>query len=165
MSLQKQACADLLNRYDELSFDPENEDMLNVLFDMQLAFRKMLGGKMPNELTDIEKSALIRDHMEALTHECAELRELLAWKHWKKYPKDFKIDVAEARFEVADMMCFLMNIAILLGMHSGDFFKHTYCKQRHNVERQTNPTYGYIEKKPSEGKKAKKAKITKTKKR
>lgn len=162
MGLQQQKCSDLLSKYNPSDFDPGSDDRLMLLVRNQISFRDLLDKNRSGRLNDIKISKLICEQMEALTHECAELRELLAWKAWRKYPKNFEIDRVEAGFEVADMMCFLINIAIRLGMDGQELFRYTLAKQMHNVERQKDAKYGYISK-ADNGKKEKR-KITNAKK-
>ena len=144
MSLQQQKCSGLLERFPLPIKELSENGSFGVLFENQMILREKLLGPDSLNLTDKQISDQIRLHIEAMIHETSELRELLAWKHWKQYPDNFSIDKEEARFEVADLMCFLMNIAILLGMSGDELLHYTYAKQKHNVERQEDPKLGYV---------------------
>jgi hypothetical protein len=145
MSLLQQKCAHLLEKF-PINEELRNDDLLFfMLFSNQITLMtKKLNHKAPEDLTTKERSDLIRQQLEYLNHEESELRELLPWKGHKQYPDNFEIDIEEARFEVADMFCFLINIARALNMSPFDLFKYTYTKQLQNLERQTNPEHGYI---------------------
>jgi len=50
----------------------------------------------------------IRENCEAICDESSEIRDWLPWKHWKKYD-NFKIEWEEIRFELADILHFILN--------------------------------------------------------
>jgi hypothetical protein len=119
------------------------ENKLGMLFAIQKNFTKRFH-KL--KVDNFKKSYWTRVYMEAIDHEIAELRELLPWKNWKQYGKDFKFDEEEIRFEIADLMCFLMDIALLWGMDGDKFYQYVYSKQLLNVKRQEDPKFGYVKK-------------------
>lgn len=73
----------------------------------------------------------------ALGAEMFELIDQLPWKWWKKY-KDSTVDVYEVKFEVIDMMHFVVSLALLWGMDSREFMAHYRAKMAENVKRQEN---------------------------
>lgn len=79
----------------------------------------------------------------ALQQELAETIDWLPWKSWKNYGTlpDEAIEsheelVNEVKFEVIDMMHFLLNMAIALGMSWDEVLDIFYTKQRENRARQ-----------------------------
>lgn len=113
------------------------QDIFNVQFEF---FRKFY---IINELNNSEKSKITRHMIEAISQELSELRNLLPWKHWKKY-KNFQYEIHEIRFEIIDIMCFLINISILWGMRDEEFYNYFMSKVKLNFERQINKNLGYL---------------------
>lgn len=82
----------------------------------------------------------VRFNLEALNVEAVELLDHLPWKAWKTYDKpiDEPIDqdtMTEMRFELVDMLHFIMNIAIALDMRWEDVERIYYTKHLENISR------------------------------
>lgn len=82
----------------------------------------------------------VRFNLEALNVEAVELLDHLPWKSWKTYPKSLNEAVdqdtmTEMKFELVDMLHFIMNIAIGLGMRWEDVERIYYTKHLENMNR------------------------------
>lgn len=72
----------------------------------------------------------------AIMHETAELDRLTNWKWWKRNTKQF--EEHEAREELIDIIHFVIQAAIELGMTPEEIMKQYMSKSNVNVERQRN---------------------------
>lgn len=81
-----------------------------------------------------EREEWIKEMCLADIVETVELLNETRWKHWKKGGKP--MDAEAARFEVADKLCFLLNIADLLEMNAESLFQHHQRKLDINEKRQ-----------------------------
>jgi NTP pyrophosphatase (non-canonical NTP hydrolase) len=110
----------------------EGMDRLGTMFARQAKFAERFFnvGKM----TQNEREQWVKEMCLCDVDETMELLNEVNWKHWKKTKKD--IDVEQARFEVADKACFLLNIALLLGMDAESLFQYFMRKAQINNERQ-----------------------------
>lgn len=82
----------------------------------------------------------VRFNLEALTVEAVELLDHLPWKAWKSYDTvmSHAVDqgtLTEMQFELVDMLHFIMNIAIALGMKWEDVERIYYTKHLENLSR------------------------------
>jgi len=80
---------------------------------------------------------MMRVNVIATVAEMMELLETCPWKPWKTYTKPMqKEEVMEARLEIVDALCFLMNCWMLLG-GDGEDLAHLYlAKMKENHRRQ-----------------------------
>src|SRR5215831_8715238 len=69
----------------------------------------------------------------AITHEAIELQRLTNWKWWKK---PVKFDDSQAREEIIDLLHFLVQVSIELGMTPKEILDEYMRKNRINKERQ-----------------------------
>ncbi|HUV84668.1 MAG TPA: dUTP diphosphatase [Methanosarcinales archaeon] len=121
---------------------PEGRDLLCLLMQKQTAFlRRFIN------LEDAEKDMVngigllpaqhLMDMVTAMQQECAELNDLLPWKHWKDYSSyNFHYQIEEAKYEAVDILCFLMNCFVLMGMSPEDVTRYCLTKQAENIKRQ-----------------------------
>jgi hypothetical protein len=69
----------------------------------------------------------LKNYIDALSAECAELQDTLYWKHWyaeAKAGRQHELhDVQNARVEVVDMLFFWVSLCQLLGMEPDDVFR------------------------------------------
>jgi len=116
-------------------------DMLNNMWQSQFDFQYSLSesghlptvyGNKPEAVTRIKQNLL------ALQAECSELLEWLPWKDWKTYPVEApdESQIEEAQMELIDVMHFVVNIGIHLGMSPSYFFETFMRKQEENRNRQ-----------------------------
>jgi hypothetical protein len=120
----------------------ENEDqMLKKMFEMQNSLQLRLGQDFSKMNLD-ERVSLIKENWTALTSEYVELLERLPWKPWKKYSEEQKKDWTseeqklETYYEVCDMMHFMINICLLVGVDAETMWKLYYTKNAENFARQ-----------------------------
>jgi hypothetical protein len=82
-----------------------------------------------SEATDIRVRVgrALKNYTDALTAECHELLECLAWKHWyaeAKQGRQYELqDLQNARVEATDMLFFWVSICQLLGLEPADIYR------------------------------------------
>ena len=103
-------------------------DKLHKLFEMQSAFDKSL----PKKLTMDEA---INMKCTAIIHEAVELREHSNWKWWKN---DKEYDENAAREEFADILHFVLSLAISMGITPNELMTLYTKKHKINKKRQVN---------------------------
>lgn len=75
-------------------------------------------------------------HMIACMHnELEEIREWLPWKTWKKYD-NHRTNITEIKYEVIDMLHFLLELMLILGMTPKETLQIFYSKLETNHKRQ-----------------------------
>lgn len=109
--------------------------MLETMFKAQQDFHKRLNPDFKGMSEASREDKLARTARNIIM-EGAELMDQLNWKEWKKTKK--QVDWEQVRYEVADIMAFLMNAAIESGMTAEDFFQFYMRKVEVNVKRQEN---------------------------
>jgi NTP pyrophosphatase (non-canonical NTP hydrolase) len=107
-------------------------DRLSTMLRIQASFAKRYFdiGKMQQA----EREKWIKEMCLCIAVESAELLDEVNWKHWKKTQK--AMDLEQARFELADLFCFTLNVAMLLGMDAEAIFQYYMRKAEINRERQ-----------------------------
>ena len=108
------------------------QDRLGTMLTNQASFAKRYFDV--TKLTQAERERWIKEMCLCLMAETAELLDEVNWKHWKKTQKN--LDTEQARFEVADLQCFLFNLSMLLGMDAEALFQYYMRKAEINRERQ-----------------------------
>jgi len=88
----------------------------------------------------VEVGRALKNYLDALTDECHELHQCLAWKHWyreAKQGRQYELqDVQNARVEATDMLFFWISICQLLGMSPQDVYRLYAQKLQINHRRQ-----------------------------
>lgn len=107
----------------------ERQDSLGAIFEMQKRFAASVNGGTYPEGMDARVSALCT----AIIQEAAELQATTNWKWWKK-PTDF--DVEHAREELVDILHFVVQAAIELGLSPEGVIAEYRRKNEINRERQ-----------------------------
>ena len=103
-------------------------DKLDYIFQMQKDLEKYVTtSRYPKKLEDKISSLSV-----AIIHEAVELQRLTNWKWWKK-PVDF--DLTLAKEELIDILHFVIQVSIELGMSPSQILeefskKHSINKQR-----------------------------------
>lgn len=108
MSDQKIMGADLIEHYDQ------PHDPLGHIFEMQKSF----GSKFCpfSSLKDeVERRQWLVTFLDCIFDECSELLGWLPWKHWKSYD-EFNLDEIEIRFELIDMLHFIVSEFLLFNL-------------------------------------------------
>jgi hypothetical protein len=82
----------------------------------------------------------LKCYIDAMSSECNELQDCLAWKHWYREAKEGKQyllqDLQNARVEVTDMLFFWISMCQILGMDPEDVFRLYEAKLGINHNRQ-----------------------------
>lgn len=120
-------------------------DMLENIVDLQTQFAKRFHSKFikgsQKEIIDEGSAApraasqMIQANLAAITNEVEEIRDWLPWKHWKTY-KGFDIELEEIRLEYIDLLHFVVEGMILLGMDGQDIHRYYVSKMKENLRRQ-----------------------------
>jgi hypothetical protein len=84
-------------------------------------------GDEPDEATLLAVGKALKCYIDAMSSECHELQDCLAWKHWYREAKEGKQhilqDLQNARVEVTDMLFFWISMCQILGMEPDDVFR------------------------------------------
>lgn len=110
-------------------------DRIGTMFHKQEEFMKSIGIDL-SSMPPVEREKLIKECCLADIVETTELLNEVNWKPWKK--TKIKLDVEQARFEIVDKLCFLLEMAMALGMDAEMLFQYHSRKVQINHERQTN---------------------------
>ena len=82
----------------------------------------------------------LKNYLDALSAECHEMLECLAWKHWYAEAREGRQhelrDIQNARVEAVDMLFFWVSICQLLGLAPGDIYRLYAAKLGINHRRQ-----------------------------
>ena len=75
----------------------------------------------------VEVGRALKNYLDALAAECAELQDCLSWKHWYREAKEGRQyelrDIQNARVEATDMLFFWISICQLLGLTPADVYR------------------------------------------
>lgn len=121
----------------------ESNDMLQQLFDMQMALNKRIGVN-PSEMDEEQRTQWVLNYTRATSQELAELVDSVPWKWWAKYQE---FDLQNARVEVVDLFHFIISLAQVLGMDASDVHNLYTQKNAVNFQRQDS---GYDKKDESD---------------
>lgn len=123
-------------RYQGRMFVPAEEtrslDMLQNVFEGQAYFQGLLGQDYARMNTQ-ELANYIKDQVLALLDEG---HEVLAEVSWKPWAKDQFVNHKEAGGEAADILCFLVNICLAVGLDAQTFYSLWREKATRNIARQ-----------------------------
>lgn len=114
-------------------------DKLEEIFNLQDALNKRIGVNT-DRMSDEEKAKWILNYTRAIQQEVAELIDSTPWKWWARYQE---FDEQNAKVEIVDLFHFLVSLAQVLGMTSGDIYEAYIKKNKVNHGRQDG---GYREK-------------------
>lgn len=113
----------------------QQNDMLGTMYARQHLLSKQLGGS--SGWSTYPKAGPVDARIHALCtamqHEVTELDRLTNWKWWKKAKE---MDEPAAREELVDILHFLLQAAIELGMTPEQITAHYMAKSNVNLERQ-----------------------------
>ncbi len=104
-------------------------DMLESIFKLQKEYMKMIEGNRMGKSREERISQLCT----AIIHEACELQDLTNWKWWKS---SIGFDEEKAMEELIDILHFVVQIAIELGMDARDVLNIYTRKNIINRERQ-----------------------------
>lgn len=105
---------------------------LDDLMFVQRQLQEQLGYDF-DTMSDEHRVKYIRDMILALTHEAHELLDTVQWKPWATGYHGAAIDTVEFEKELADILTFLLNLALAGGI-SGNALEYAY-DQKNKVNR------------------------------
>ena len=110
------------------------DDMLKTMFEAQRRFHSRVNpGSASHFKGGVDEKLLVKTARNIMM-EGAELMDELNWKDWKK--TRVEPDWEQVKYEIADIMAFLMNACIEVGMTHEDLFNYYMRKVELNVKRQ-----------------------------
>ena len=111
----------------------EGGDKLERIMAMQLSFMERIGIH-PDKMPLAERERVTKEVVLAM-HD--ELSEVLNWTNWKPWKKErTEVDQHEIRFEIIDLLHFLLELAAVWGMTADDVAAYYIAKNRENQKRQ-----------------------------
>lgn len=137
--VQFQKC-DMLD-VESIEVDPKTLEGLQRIFDLQKSF----GSRFVDfENQSIEyKTKWTKEFIVHIASENTELLEQLPFKHWKDY-SEMKVNLREVQFELIDQLHFLITICLLWGIDAKLMYQLYIAKNKHNIQRQEDPSLGYV---------------------
>lgn len=107
-------------------------DKLNDIFERQRKFMIMLGNDLNRPHFTIDQRQI--NDLVLATH--VELTEFLNEFHWKYWKQNGHTNVEQAKGELIDVLHFIFELAILIGMTPEDLYFRYVKKNEINIERQ-----------------------------
>ena len=125
-------------------------DSLQFMMDQQKVFQERFGHIFEG-MDDIERVQFIKTHSYFIIEEIVEmLRTNPYHKPWKDYSHLTKEEIdemwIEAREEYIDVLHFVINIGLALGLDSQTINQMYKDKNKINIRRQEDPSLGYVNK-------------------
>lgn len=121
---------------------------IQFLLDSQQIFQGRMGIDF-SKMTEEEQGKYLHEHSYFLIEETTEmLRELKFHKSWKNYdswgPEEHKNAELKSKEEAIDMLHFMINIFLGLGMDEKEIITMYREKNKLNYDRQEKIEFGYI---------------------
>lgn len=132
-------CAHLFNQ--DIPELKDGEQSLVKMFEMQKSLQERLGQDF-SSMTLHERTKWIKENWNYVTGEYIELLERLPFKTWKTYSEEQKSDfqseeeMLETWYEFIDMVHFVLNIGLLLGIDGETAWRLYATKNKENFDRQ-----------------------------
>jgi len=120
------------------------DDMLRRVFAAQEHFQSLLGHDY-DAMTEEERVGYLKDQILALLDESHEALNEIGWKPWAS---SRHINREEFSGELVDILCFLVNLALGVGLSPDDFFRLHEEKALRNIKRQESKYDGVAGKCP-----------------
>lgn len=108
-------------------------DKLTELFEMQYVLIDKIRDRKDHEMSNAEREMRFFNTCGAIIHEAVECRDTTNWKGWKK-PNPF--DITNAKEELVDVLHFVVQASIDLGMTADDVYREFKRKHDINMNRQ-----------------------------
>lgn len=105
--------------------------MLNSQKELNKKYYPMVLKKL--RLNKFDKEVLTNEYLTALIQEVCEARDLINWKGWKQ--SQHKVDALELKFEMIDIMHFLLTLFDIWEMDSAEIYKYYQAKNGENHSR------------------------------
>lgn len=103
-------------------------DKLDQIFMHQAAFQNRLG---------IEPYKFDQQYITTMTLAAiCELTEFIEWTEWKPWKTKKEIHIVEAKIELIDVLHFIVNLMMAMGMTSQEVFDLYIAKNKENFARQ-----------------------------
>ncbi len=116
-------------------------DRWEELFTLQTELAAMYVARRPAGFYALPPLERCTTWTRALVHEACELDDELNWKPWKN-PRDIDANRERRLDETADLLHFLLQLAIDQGFSADDLFAAYHRKHQENRERQeSDPAY------------------------
>lgn len=110
-------------------------DALQFLLEQQYDLITTYYMPRPEDLTIDQKLYWTQDLIMALYSEISELQDQTPWKWWKK---KYEFNEKELKFEIIDILKFLLTIMLVWEMDKDEILKFYMAKFQENVRRQEN---------------------------
>lgn len=120
-------------------------DMLRQVFESQAYFQGLLGHNY-NDMSTEELVEYLKGQVMALQAETIEALDEMSWKPWTHGEKFVNREAMSG--ELADILCFLVNIALGVGLTANDFYRYHQEKALRNIKRQEDKYDGVADKCP-----------------
>ena len=118
------------------------KDKLDEIFEKQLNLQKKLGVISKFKKNKSMKQQYINQMILAIEEEAVEIMKETAYKNPRYVPfgwkKNQKFNIKNFKLEIVDLMHFLVNLAIVAGLSSNEFFKLYIKKNKINHVRKKN---------------------------
>ena len=124
----------------------DTEAMQHLLHSQYLLMRRLeeerpmgltIFREKPNKVSDSFRIKWLLEMLNCFHNELEEIREQLPWKHWKGYPDyNLKETLPEIKYEFIDLLHFLLESFIILGMDGEEVLKLYHSKNQQNHDRQ-----------------------------
>lgn len=112
----------------------KEKDFLIDMFKKKNEYLVMLDNDI-TKLKDVkEKEYQTKDTVLAIMSEMSELMDWINWKHWKK--AEYPINETEIKFEIMDILHFVINLCIIWDMKPQDIYNYFMSKTEENINRQ-----------------------------
>jgi hypothetical protein len=108
-------------------------NMLDEMFSLQKKFGERFVAF--DKLSVQGKEQWTKEFLLCLMDEGSEVLNWTRWKHWKKYDVE-KVNEVELKYELVDMLHFLLSLMLVWGMTAEECFSMYVVKNRENHSRQ-----------------------------
>lgn len=81
-----------------------------------------------------EKERWTKEFIVCCFDELSEILNWTNWKHWKS--KKYPIDETQIKYEIIDLLHFVISLALLYGMTADEMYKKYMIKNKENFNRQ-----------------------------
>ena len=105
---------------------------LNEMMERQAEFAKRFG--ITQNMTEAQRERWTKEFVVCILDECSEVLGQINWKHWKKTRQ--RVDQHEVRFEIIDLLHFVLSLAVVWGMTADDVAAYYIAKSDENKARQ-----------------------------
>jgi dUTPase len=125
------------------------KDLLRDIFARQASLGKYYHANRPDGFYSLPPLAQCTMWTRAIVHECCELDNELGWKPWKNAP-DLEANRTARLMETADILHFLVQLALDQGFSADDLYSAYVQKNAENRRRQqADPHYRPADLSPS----------------